>query len=104
VNRSASAGLASMRHILLFPGVFQVTGHLGRWDRAATRRPNPKEEQMSVVVVRQKVKDESVQAAQAAARELFATQRWVDGPPVIEHLEVVGSYHLFGTQPQELRR
>jgi hypothetical protein len=28
----------------------------------------------------------------------------VDGPPVIEHLEVVGSYHLFGTQPQELRR
>jgi hypothetical protein len=41
---------------------------------------------------------------QAAARELFATQGWVDGPPVIEHLEVVGSYHLFGTQPQELRR
>jgi hypothetical protein len=22
---------------------------------------------------------------------------WVDGPPVIEHLDVVGSYNLFGT-------
>ena len=39
---------------------------------------------MGVVLVHQQVKD-----------------GWVDGPPVIEHLEVVGSYHLFGTQPQE---
>jgi hypothetical protein len=25
----------------------------------------------------------------------------VDGPPVIERLDVVGSYNLFGTQRQE---
>ena len=105
---------------------------------------------MSVVLVRQKVKDGSVEAAEAAARDLFATldrvrpeglryastrvvdsstfvilteladgiedpraaipeflrfleqlKGWVDGPPVIEHLDVVGSYNLFGTQPQE---
>ena len=105
---------------------------------------------MSVVLVRQKVKDGSVHEAEAAARELFATldrvrpqglryastrmvdsstfviltelaegiqdprpaipeflrfldqlKGWVDGPPVIEHLDVVGSYHLFGTQRQE---
>jgi hypothetical protein len=98
---------------------------------------------MSVVLVRQKVKDESVEAAEAAARDLFATlgrvrpeglryastrvvdsstfviltelaegiedprpaipeflrfleqlKDWVDGPPVIEHLHIVGSYNL----------
>jgi hypothetical protein len=65
---------------------------------------------MSVVLVRQRVKDGSVEEAEAAARELFATldrvqlKGWVDGPPVIEQLEVVGSYNLFGTQRQELRR
>jgi hypothetical protein len=102
---------------------------------------------MGVVMVRQKVKDGSVEAAEAAARDLFATldrvrpqglryastrvvdsstfviltqladgiedprpaipefvrfleqlRGWVDGPPVIEHLDVVGSYDLFGTQ------
>jgi quinol monooxygenase YgiN len=107
---------------------------------------------MSVVLVHQKVKDGSVEEAEAAARELFATldrvrpgglryastrvvdsstfvivtelaegvqdprpaipeflgfleqlKGWVNGPPVIEQLEVVGSYNLFGTQPQELR-
>jgi hypothetical protein len=26
---------------------------------------------------------------------------WVDGPPVIEQLDVVGSYNLFGTQREE---
>jgi hypothetical protein len=26
---------------------------------------------------------------------------WVDGPPVIEQLDVVGSYNLFGAQRQE---
>ena len=105
---------------------------------------------MSVVLVRQKVKDGSVQEAEAAARELFATldrvrpqglryastrmvdsstfviltelaegtqdprpaipeflgfldqlKGWVDGPPVIEHLDVVGSYHLFGAPTPE---
>ena len=87
---------------------------------------------MSVMLVRQKVKDGSVQEAKAAARELFATldrvrpeslryastrvvdsstfviltelaelKGLVDGPPVIEHLDVVGSYNLFGTQRQE---
>jgi hypothetical protein len=108
---------------------------------------------MSVVLVHQKVKDGSVEEAEAAARELFATldrvrpgglryastrvvdsstfvivtelaegvqdprpaipeflgfleqlKGWVEGPPVIEQLEVVGSYNLFGTQPQELHR
>jgi hypothetical protein len=105
---------------------------------------------MGVVMVRQKVKDGSVEAAEAAARDLFATldrvrphglryastrvvdsstfvilteladgiedprpaipeflrfleqlKGWVDGPPVIEHLDVVGSYDLFGTQREE---
>jgi hypothetical protein len=105
---------------------------------------------MSVMLVRQKVKDGSVQAAEAAARDLFATldrvrpeglryastrvvdsstfvilteladgiedprpaipeflrfleqlKGWVDGPPVIEQLDVVGSYNLFGTQREE---
>jgi hypothetical protein len=105
---------------------------------------------MSVMMVRQKVKDGSVEEAEAAARELFATLDRVrpeglryasmrvvdsstfvalveladgiddprpaipeylllleqlkdlaDGPPVIEHLDVVGSYNLFGTQREE---
>jgi hypothetical protein len=105
---------------------------------------------MSVVMVRQKVKDGSVEEAEAAARDLFATldrvrpeglryasmrvldsstfvalieldegledprlaipeylrfleqlKGLVDGPPVIEHLDVVGSYSLFGTQREE---
>jgi len=100
-----------------------------------------------VTMVRQKVKDGSVEKAEAAARDLFATldrvrpeglryastrvvdsstfviltelaegiedprpaipaflrfleqvKGWVDGPSVIEHLDVVGSYNLFGTQ------
>jgi hypothetical protein len=102
------------------------------------------------VMVRQKVKDGSVEEAEAAARDLFATldrvrpeglryastrvvdsstfvalveldegledprlaipeylrfleqlKGLVDGPPVIEHLDVVGSYSLFGTQREE---
>jgi hypothetical protein len=106
-----------------------------------------KEDEMGVIMVRQKVKDGSVEAAEAAARDLFATlervhptgiryastrvadsatfviltelaegvedprpaipefrrfleqlKDLVDGPPVIEHLDVVGSYQLFGTQ------
>lgn len=105
---------------------------------------------MSVMMVRQKVKEGSVEAAEAAVRDLFATlarvrpagiryastrvvdsttfvilteladgiqdprpaipeflrfleqlKGWVDGPPVIEHLDVVGSYDLFGTQREE---
>jgi len=105
---------------------------------------------MGVTMVRQKVKDESVQEAEAAARDLFATldrvrpeglryastrvagsstfvalfeladgiedprlaipeygrfleqlKGLVDGPPVIEQLDVVGSYNLFGTQREE---
>ena len=105
---------------------------------------------MSVTMVRQKVKDGSVEEADAAVRELFATfdrvgldgvryastrvgdsstyvilfeleegiedprmaipeyprfleqlAGWVDGPPVIEQLDVVGSYDLFGTQREE---
>jgi hypothetical protein len=110
----------------------------------------PKEDEMSVTMVRQKIKDGSVEEAEAAVRELFATfdrvglegvryastrvvdsstfvilfelaegiedprmaileyprfleqlEGWVDGPPVIEQLDVVGSYNLFGTQREE---
>src|SRR5262245_23959422 len=98
---------------------------------------------MSVTLLRQKVKDETVDDAEAAVRDLFATldrvrpeglryastrvagtstfvilteladgedprpaipefarflerlKDWVDGPPVIEQLDVVGSYNLF---------
>jgi hypothetical protein len=102
---------------------------------------------MSLMMLRQKVKDESVEEAAAAARDLFATldrvrpeglryastrvadsstfvalieladgiedpraaipeylrflkqlKAFVDGPPVIEQLDVVGSYNLFGTE------
>ncbi len=105
---------------------------------------------MSVVMVRQKIKDGSVEEAEAAVRDLFAAfdrvglegvryastrvadtstfvilfelaegiedprmaipeyprfleqlKGWVDGPPVIEKLDVVGSYDLFGTQREE---
>ena len=34
-------------------------------------------------------------------RFLEQLQGWVDGPPVIEHLNVVGSYHPFGLQREE---
>ena len=105
---------------------------------------------MSVIMVRRKIQEGSIDAAEAAARDLFATvdrvrpagiryastrvvdsstfvilteladgsedprraipefqrfleqlQGWVDGPPVIEHLNVVGSYHLFEPQREE---
>src|SRR5262249_13341081 len=105
---------------------------------------------MSVMLLRQKVKDGSVEEAEAIARDLFATldrvrpeglryaptrltdsssfvilfeladgcedprpaipefarfqeqlKVWVDGPPVIEHLDVVGSYNLFGAEREE---
>jgi hypothetical protein len=105
---------------------------------------------MSVMMVRQQVKDGSVEEAEAGVRDLFATldrvrpeglryastravdsstfvilielaegiedprpaipeylrfleqlEGWVDGPPVIEQLDVVGSYNLFGTQREE---
>ena len=105
---------------------------------------------MSVMLLRQKVKDGSVEEAEAAVHEMFATlgrvrpeglryastrvvdsstfvilteladgtedprpaipeflgflerlKGWVDGPPVIEHLDVVGSYNLFGTRHKE---
>ena len=105
---------------------------------------------MSVMLVRQNVEDGSIEEAEAAVRDLFATldrvrpeglgyastrvvdsgtfvilleladgiedprpaipeflrfleqlKGWVDGPPVIEHLDVVGSYNLFGTQREE---
>ena len=105
---------------------------------------------MSVTMVRQKVKDGSLEEGEAAVRDLFATfdrvglegvryastrvvdsstfvilfeleegiedprlaipeyrrfleqlGGWVDGPPVIEQLDVVGSYNLFGTQREE---
>jgi hypothetical protein len=34
-------------------------------------------------------------------RFLEQLKGWVDGPPVIEHLDVVGSYNLFGAQHEE---
>jgi hypothetical protein len=105
---------------------------------------------MTVTMVRQKVKDGTVEEAAAATRDMFATldrvrpeglryastrivdsstfvalfeladgiedprpaipeyvrymerlKDWVDGSPVIEHLDVVASYHLFGTRHEE---
>jgi hypothetical protein len=105
---------------------------------------------MSVTMVRQKIKDGSLEEAEAAVQDLFATfdrvglegvryastrvadsstfvilfelaegiedprlaipeyprfleqlKAWMDGPPVIEQLDVVGSYNLFGTQREE---
>ena len=105
---------------------------------------------MSVMMVRKKVKDESIEEAEAGVRDLFTTldrvrpeglryastrvadsstfvilieladgiedprpaipefaqfqeqlKSWVDGPPVIERLDVVGSYNLFGAQREE---
>ena len=105
---------------------------------------------MSVMLVRQNVKDGSIEDAEAAVRDLFTTldrvrpeglryastrvvdsstfvilfeleegiedprpampeyvqfqerlKTWVDGPPVIERLDVVGSYNLFGAQREE---
>jgi hypothetical protein len=110
----------------------------------------PKEDEMSVTMVRQKIKDGNVEEADAAVRDLFATfdrvgldgvryastrvadsstyvilfeldegiedprlaipeyrrflerlKGWVDGPPVIEQLDVIGSYNLFGTRREE---
>ena len=34
-------------------------------------------------------------------RFLEQLKGWLDGPPVIEHLDVVGSYNLFGTQREQ---
>jgi hypothetical protein len=34
-------------------------------------------------------------------RFLEQLKGWVDGPPILEHLDVVGSYNLFGTQHEE---
>ena len=105
---------------------------------------------MSVMLVRQNVKDGSIEEAEAAVRDLFTTldrmrpeglryastrvvdsskfvilfeladgiedprtampeyarfqeqlKTWVDGPPVVERLDVVGSYNLFGAQREE---
>jgi hypothetical protein len=105
---------------------------------------------MSLTMVHQKVKDDKIEEAEAAARELFATldrvrpegmryastrvvdsstfvilfeladgaedprlaipefqrflerlEDWVTGPPVIEQLDVVGSYNVFGAQREE---
>jgi hypothetical protein len=127
-----------------------VTDQLGSVWQSRSEAAERKEDEMSVVTVRQKVKDGSVQEAEAAARDLFATldrvrpeglryastrvvdnstfviltelaegiedprpaipeflrfleqlKGWVDGPPVIEHLDVVGSYNLFGTRREE---
>jgi len=108
---------------------------------------------MSLMMVRQNVKDESIEEAEAAVRDLFTTldrvrpegvryastrvvdsstfvilfelavgiedprptipeyaqfleqlESWVDGPPVIERVDVVGSYNLFGVQRESAVR
>lgn len=105
---------------------------------------------MSVTLIHQKVKEGSLDEAESAVRDLFATlekvqpegmryastrvmdsstfvilleladdiedprpsipevarfqkrlKNWVDGPPTIERLDVVGSYDLFGTRREE---
>jgi hypothetical protein len=119
-------------------------------ERPAERQPNKKEDTMSVTMVRQNVKEGSLEEAEAAVRDLFTTldrvrpeslryastrvvdsstfvilfeladgiedprraipefvqfqdqlKSWVDGPPVIERLDIVGSYSLFGAQRDE---
>jgi hypothetical protein len=114
------------------------------------RGGRPKEDEMSLTLVRQNVKDGSLEEAEAAVRDLFATldrvrpegiryastrvagsstfvilveladgsedprpaipeygrfleqlEDWVEGPPVIEQLDVVGSYDLFEAQLEE---
>jgi hypothetical protein len=77
-----------------------VTGQPGRCDRAAVGRPNAKEDEMGVVLVRQKVKDGSVQEAEVAVRDLFATLDRVGPEGFLTEL-ADGSYNLFGTQRQE---
>jgi hypothetical protein len=37
-------------------------------------------------------------------RFLEQLKGWVDGPPVIEQLDVVGSYNLFGNPARGIRR
>src|SRR5262245_2557049 len=105
---------------------------------------------MSVMMLRQKVKEGSLAEAEAGVRDLFATldrlrpdgvryastrvvdsstfvilfeladgvedpraaipefrlfveqlRGWVDGPSVVEYLDVIGSYNLFGSRPEE---
>jgi hypothetical protein len=139
VNRSAGASVAPL-----------VTSSRRGVSIQVTDQPNAKENEMTVTMVRQKVKDGSVDEAEAAVRDLFATldlvrpegvryastrvvdsstfvilleldegiedprpaipeylrfleqlKSWVDGPPVIEQLDVVGSYDLFGTKREE---
>jgi hypothetical protein len=134
------------RHILSSRGVFYVTDQLTE----PLRGGRTEGDEMSVMLLHQKVKDGSVEQAEAAVRDLFATldrvrpdgiryastrvadsstfvilfelgdgsedprpaipeygrfleqlKDWVDGPPVIEHLDVVGSYNLFGAQREE---
>jgi hypothetical protein len=55
---------------------------------------------MGVVLVRQKVKDGSVQEAEVAVRDLFATLDRVGPEGFLTEL-ADGSYNLFGTQRQE---
>jgi quinol monooxygenase YgiN len=122
------------------------TGSALRSRRAAAES---EEDEMSVTLVRQKVKDGRVEEAEAAVRDWFAAldrerpeglryastrvdgstfvilteltdgiedprpaipefqrfleqlKKLVDGPPVIEQLDVVGSYQLFGTEREE---
>jgi quinol monooxygenase YgiN len=124
-----------------------MTDHLGSVRQSRRVAAEPTEDEMTVVLLRQKVKDGHVEEAEAAARDLFAAlervrpdgiryastrvvdsstfvalteladgiddprraipefQRFleqlkdlVDGPPVIEQLDVVATYNLFGTQ------
>ena len=142
--------MASIGHILASRLVIHVTGQLGPVSQCRCAAAKWKEDEMSVIMVRQKVKDGNFEAAEAAVRALFVTldrvrpeglryastrivgtstfvilteladgiedprsaipeyprfleqlKDWVDGPPVIERLDVVGSYNLFGTQREE---
>jgi hypothetical protein len=150
-NHSASASLASIRHIHPSSRVIRVTDQLGPVRQSRRAAAERKEDKVSVMMVRQKVKDGSAEEAEAAARELFATlnrvrpeglryastrvvdsstfvalieladgiedprpaipeylrfleqlKGWVDGPLVIERLDVVGSYNLFAPRARNL--
>jgi hypothetical protein len=75
----------------------------GSGDRAAARRPNAVVDSSTFVILTELADgiEDPRPAIPGFLRFLEQLKGWVDGPPVIEHLDVVGSYNLFGTQPQE---
>jgi hypothetical protein len=83
----AVPGLASIRHIL--PGV-----------RYASTRVVDSSTFVILLELAEGI-DDPRPAIPEYLRFLEQLKGWVDGPPVIEQLDVAGSYNLFGTQREE---